>query len=134
MKKKTIAAHAATASRARALLFREGVLAGTLNEQTVGSAPRFTLTDKVAGKTRCLYVPAAMAPKVRRMTANWKELKAVLLEMSAQAREVLVEEITAMTGRPTVRKAASASSSRASVASRRKAKEARPSRSGGRRG
>ena len=100
-----MAAHAATASRARALLFREGVLAGTLNEQTVGSAPRFTLTDKAAGKTRCLYVPAAMAPKVRRMTANWRELKAVLLEMSAQAREALVEEITAMTGRPTVRQA-----------------------------
>ena len=134
MKKKTMAAHAATASRARALLFREGVLAGTLNEQTVGASPRFTLTDKVAGKTRCLYVPAAMAPKVRRMTANWKELKAVLLEMSAQAREVLVGEITAMTGRPTVRKASSAGSSRASAASRRDAKEARPSRSGGRRG
>ena len=128
-----MAAHAATASRARALLFREGVLAGTLNEQTVGSAPRFTLTDKAAGKTRCLYVPAAMAPKVRRMTANWRELKAALLEMSEQTRGALVEEITAMTGRPTVRKAASAGSSRASDASRSKAKGARPSRSGGRR-
>lgn len=134
MKKSAIAAHAATASRARALLFREGVLAGTLNEQTVGSAPRFTLTDKVEGKTRCLYVPAAMAPKVRRLTANWKELKAVLLEMSSQTREALVEEISATTGRPTVRKASSAGSSRASAASRRDAKEARPSRSGGRRG
>lgn len=134
MKKDTLAAHAATASRARALLFREGVLAGTLNEQKVGAAPRFTLTDKVAGKTRCLYVPAAMAPKVRRMTANWKELKAVLLELSAQARETLVEEITAMTGRPTVRKASSADSSRASGENRRTAEEARQSRSGGRRG
>ena len=103
MKKETMAARAATASRARTLLFREGVLSGTLNEQTVGSASRFTLTDKVAGKTRCLYIPAAMAPKVRRLTANWKELKAVLLEMSAQAREVLVGEITAMTGRPSIR-------------------------------
>ena len=128
-----MAAHAATASRARALLFREGVLAGTLNEQTVGASPRFTLPDKVAGKTRCLYVPAAMAPKVRRMTANWRELKAALLEMSEQTRGALVEEITAMTGRPTVRKAASAGSSRASGASRSKAKGARPSRSGGRR-
>ena len=98
-----MAAHATTSSRARTLLFREGVLSGTFNEQTVGSAPRFTLTDKVAGKTRCLYVPAAMAPKVRRLTANWKELKAVLLEMSAQAREVLVGEITATTGRPSTR-------------------------------
>ena len=131
MKKETMAAHAATASRARTLLFREGVLSGTLNEQTVGSVPRFTLTDKVAGKTRCLYVPAAVAPKVRRMTANWKELKAVLLEMSALTREALVEEITAMTGRPTVRKAVSGGSSRASGASRRKAEEVRPSRSAG---
>lgn len=133
MKKDTLAAHAATVSRARALLFREGVLAGTLNEQTVGSAPRFTLTDKVAGKTRCLYVPAAMAPKVRRMTANWKELKAVLLEMSEQTRGALVEEITATTGRPTVRKASSAESSRASGGSPKTAKGARRSRSGGRR-
>ena len=129
-----MAAHAATASRARTLLFREGVLMGTLNEQTVGSAPRFTLTDKVAGKTRCLYVPAAMVPKVRRLTANWKELKAVLLEMSEQTREALVEEITALTGRPTVRKAASAGFSRALGASRRKAKESCPNRTGGRRG
>ena len=129
-----MAAHAATASRARALLFREGVLAGTLNEQTVGSAPRFTLTDKVAGKTRCLYVPAAMAPKVRRMTANWKELRAVLLEMSAQAREALVAEIAATTGRPTVRKAAPGGSSGAPGGSRRTAGGARPSRTGGRRG
>ena len=53
--------------------YEKGVLAGTLNEQTVGSAPRFTLTEKEEGKTRCLYVPVAMAPKVRRMTANWKE-------------------------------------------------------------
>ena len=129
-----MAAHAATASRARTLLFREGVLSGTLNEQTVGSAPRFTLTDKVDGKTRCLYVPAVLAPKVRRMTANWKELKAVLLEMSSRSREALVAEITELTGRPTVRKAPSAASSRASGGSRRAAGAARPSRTGGRKG
>lgn len=133
MKKRLIAADAATVSRARALLFREGVLAGTLNEQTVGAAPRFTLTDKVDGKTRCLYIPAAMAQDVRRKTANWKALKGVLLEMSEQARRALVAEITEMTGRPTVPKARCARSSVASGASRKKAKGAPPSRTGARR-
>jgi len=134
MKKRTSAAEAATVSRARALLFREGVLSGTLNEQTVGQAPRFTLTDKVGGKTRCLYVPAAIAPEVRRKTANWKELKGVLLEMSEQARRALVAEITEMTGRPTVRKAGRASPPAAPGAGRKKAKGTPPSRTGAKRG
>jgi len=133
MKKRRIAAEAATVSRARALLFREGVLAGTLNEQTVGMAPRFTLTDKVDGKTRCLYIPAVFAPEVRRKTANWKELKAVLLEMSEQARRALVAEITETTGRPTVPKARRARSFAAPGASRKEAKGAHPSRTGARR-
>ena len=51
----------------RTLLLREGVIAGSLNRQTVGNASRYTLTDKVGGKTRCLYVPVSMEREVRRL-------------------------------------------------------------------
>ena len=105
MKKKTLdlAGYKATVSRLRTLLLRERVVAGSLNRQTVGSASRFTLTDKVDGKTRCLYVPVSMEAEVRRLAENWKELKSLVLEMSEWTRRDLVERITALTGRRTVR-------------------------------
>ena len=53
MKKTTqLAGYKATVSRVRTLLLRERVVSGTLNVQTVGNARRYTLTDKVEGKTR----------------------------------------------------------------------------------
>ena len=104
MKKKTDQAlYKATVSRLRTLLLRERVIAGSLNRQTVGNASRYTLTDKVDGKTRCLYVPVSMEAEVRRLAENWKELKSLVLEMSEWTRRDLVERITALTGRRTVR-------------------------------
>ena len=104
MKKRTkLAGYKATVSRLRTLLLRERVIAGSLNRQTVGNASRFTLTDKVDGKTRCLYVPVSMEAEVRRLAENWKELKSLALEMSEWTRRDLVERITALTGRRTVK-------------------------------
>ena len=104
MKKGTqLAGYKATVSRVRTLLLREGVIAGSLNRQTVGNASRYTLTDKVDGKTRCLYVPVSMEAEVRRLAENWRELKSLVLEMSEWTRRDLVERITALTGRRTVR-------------------------------
>ena len=104
MKKKTDQAlYKATVSRLRTILLREGVIAGSLNRQTVGNASRYTLTDKVDGKTRCLYVPVSMEREVRRLAENWKALKSLALEMSEWTRRDLVERITALTGRRTVR-------------------------------
>ena len=98
-KTKDLAGYKATVSRVRALLLRERVVSGTLNVQAVGSAKRYTLTDKVDGKTRCLYVPVSMEAEVRRYAQNWKELKSLMLEMSEWTRRLLAEEIAATTGR-----------------------------------
>ena len=103
MKKRTqLAGYKATVSRVRTLLLREGVIAGSLNRQTVGNASRYTL-DKADGKTRCLYVPVSMEAEVRRLAENWRELKSLMLEMSEWTRRDLVERITALTGRRTVK-------------------------------
>ena len=100
MKKTTqLAGYKATVSRVRTLLLRERVVSGTLNVQTVGNAKRYTLTDKVEGKTRCLYVPVSMEAEVRRYVENWRELKSLMLEMSEWTRRLLAEEIAATTGR-----------------------------------
>ena len=99
--KKTLdqAGYKATVSRLRTLLLRERVVSGTLNVQTAGNAKRYTLTDKVAGKTRCLYIPVSMEAEVRRYAENWRELKSLMLEMSEWTRRMLAEEIAATTGR-----------------------------------
>ena len=106
MKKRTkdLAGYKATVSRVRTLLLRERVVSGTLNVQAVGNARRYTLTDKVDGKTRCLYVPVSMEAEVRRYAENWRELKSLMLEMlmlemSEWTRRLLAEEIAATTGR-----------------------------------
>ena len=98
-KTKDLAGYKATVSRLRTLLLRERVVSGTLNVQTVGNAKRYTLTDKVDGKTRCLYVPVSMEAEVRRYAENWRALKSLLLEMSEWTRRLLAEEIAATTGR-----------------------------------
>ena len=98
-KTKDLAGYKATVSRVRTLLLRERVVSGTLNVQAVGNAKRYTLTDKVDGKTRCLYVPVSMEAEVRRYAENWRELKSLMLEMSEWTRKLLAEEIAATTGR-----------------------------------
>ena len=100
MKKETdLAGYKATVSRLRTLLMRERIVSGTLNVQKVGNAKRYTLTDKVNGKTRCLYVPVSMEAKVRKYVENWKELKVLMQEMSEMTRQLLAAEIAETTGR-----------------------------------
>lgn len=132
MKKKTHQAeYKATVSRLRTLLLRERVIAGSLNVQRVGNASRYTLTDKVDGKTRCLYIPVSMEAEVRRYAQNWKELKSLLLEMSEWTRKDLAERITALTGRRTVKPAMSPKGQKAGRdASRGKTRKAASRRKG----
>jgi hypothetical protein len=77
----------ALASRLRTLVFREGILEGTVTNMTVGESRRTTFTDKVDGKTRCLYVPQRHLQEVERLSANWREVKSILKEMSDVYRE-----------------------------------------------
>lgn len=75
------------ASRLRTLVFREGILEGTVTNMTVGESKRTTFTDKVDGKTRCLYVPQRHLQEVERLNANWREVKSILKVMSDVYRE-----------------------------------------------
>ena len=77
------------ASRLRTLVFREGILEGTVTNMLAGASKRTTLTDKADGKTRCLYVPQRHLPEVERLSANWREVKLILKEMSDLYREDL---------------------------------------------
>ena len=94
-----LARYKATVERLQTLLMCERIVSGTLNVQTVGNAKRYTLTDKVNGKTRCLYVPVSMEAKVRKYVENWKELKVLMQEMSEMTRQLLAAEIAETTGR-----------------------------------
>ena len=63
------------------------LLEGSLCRADRGDAVRFQLTDKVAGRSRTLYVPADMAMEVRQWTQNWKQAKRLLRELSELSRE-----------------------------------------------
>ena len=63
------------------------LLEGSLCRADRGEAVRFQLTDKVAGRSRTLYVPADMAMEVRQWTQNWKQAKRLLRELSELSRE-----------------------------------------------
>jgi hypothetical protein len=63
------------------------LLEGSLCRADRGDAVRFQLTDKVAGRSRTLYVPAGMAEEVRQWTQNWKQAKRLLRELSDLSRE-----------------------------------------------
>ena len=63
------------------------LLEGSLCRADRGDAVRFQLTDKVAGRSRTLYVPADMAGEVRQWTQNWKQAKRLLRELSELSRE-----------------------------------------------
>ena len=75
------------ASRLRTLVFREGILEGTVTNMTVGESKRTTFTDKVDGKTRCLYVPQRHLQEVERLNANWREGKSILKEMCVRMKD-----------------------------------------------
>ena len=63
------------------------LLEGSLCRADRGEAVRYQLTDKVAGRSRTLYVPADMAMEVRQWTQNWKQAKRLLRELSELSRE-----------------------------------------------
>jgi len=63
------------------------LLEGSLCRVDRGEAVRYQLTDKVANKSRTLYVPADMAGEVRQWTQNWKQAKRLLRELSELSRE-----------------------------------------------
>jgi len=46
---------------------------GSLCRADRGEAVRYQLTDKVANKSRTLYVPADMAEEARQWTQNWNK-------------------------------------------------------------
>jgi len=63
------------------------LLEGSLCRADRGEAVRYQLTDKPAGRSRTLYVPADMAEEVRQWTQNWKRAKRLLRELSELSRE-----------------------------------------------
>jgi hypothetical protein len=87
MKAKT-ASQMRTAAR-RALATLGPVIEGSLCASRRGGQVRWQLTDRPAGKTRTLYVPAGRAAEVREWTANWKQGKGLLRELSDVSRQEL---------------------------------------------
>jgi len=65
------------------------VIEGSLCRVRRGGGWRWQLTDRPAGKTRTLHVPAARAEEVRQWTLNWKQAKAFLKELSESSRAEL---------------------------------------------
>jgi len=65
------------------------ILEGSLCRVARGESIRYQLTDKVAGRSRTLYIPADMAGEVRQWTRNWKQAKRLLRELSDLSREEL---------------------------------------------
>jgi len=69
------------------------VLAGSLVRQPKHAS--LYLTDKVAGKTRTLYVPLNHLEDVKRWNANHKEARRLLKELSEIQRALLRAQIQA---------------------------------------
>lgn len=99
----------ALVSRLRTLCLRERILAGTFTRTQVGNSLRCTITDRVDGKTRTLFVPSDRQAEVERWNDNWKELKEIIALISeCQRAQFRLEE-----GHDTtVRKAGAAVASR----------------------
>ena len=47
------------------------------------------VTDKVAGKTRTLYIPLGWLKEVERWNQNWRKARQLLRELSALQRAIL---------------------------------------------
>ena len=84
--KKTEEERRALVSRIRTLCLRERILGGTVTRTRVGNSLRMTVTDRVGGKTRTLFVPSEMQEEVARWNANWKELRELLRRVSELKR------------------------------------------------
>ena len=89
MKQKSAPRRRADALRALAGL--GPVIEGSLCRADRGGSPRRQLTDRPAGRTRTLYVPAGRAGEVLRWAENWKRARALLKELSEASREELRE-------------------------------------------
>lgn len=86
---KHIPASRKRAAALRAFIALGPVVEGSLCRADRGGRPRRQLTDRPAGKTRTLYVPAGRAEEVRAWTANWKKAKELLKTLSDLSREEL---------------------------------------------
>lgn len=83
----------ALVSRLRTLCLRERILAGTFTRTQVGNSLRCTITDRVDGKTRTLFVPSGRQAEVERWNDNWKELKEIVALISeCQRAQFRLEE------------------------------------------
>ena len=93
-------------SRIRTLCLRGRFLDGTVTRTRIGNSLRMTVTDKVNGKTRTLFVPKEHQGRVSEWVENWRLLKAALRELSELQRSEFRREIglPAGTGAPAGRK------------------------------
>ena len=83
----------ALVSRLRTLCLRERILAGTFTRTQVGNSLRCTITDRVDGMTRTLFVPSDRQAEVERWNDNWKELKEIIALISeCQRAQFRLEE------------------------------------------
>ena len=79
----------ALVSRLRTLCLRERILGGTVTRTMVGNSLRMTVTDRVDGKTRTLFVPTDRQEEVARWNGNWKEMRELLRSLSELQRTEL---------------------------------------------
>lgn len=79
----------ALVSRLRTLCLRERILGGTVTRTMVGNSLRMTVTDRMDGKTRTLFVPADRQGEVVRWNDNWKEMRELLRALSELQRTEL---------------------------------------------
>ena len=83
----------ALVSRLRTLCLRERILAGTFTKTHLGNSLRCTVTDRVGGKTRTLFVPSGRQAEVEKWNNNWKELKEIIALISeCQRAQFRLEE------------------------------------------
>ena len=79
----------ALVSRLRTLCLRERILGVTVTRTMVGNSLRMTVTDRVDGTTRTLFVPADRQEEVARWNGNWKEMREILKSLSELQRTEL---------------------------------------------
>ena len=91
----------ALVSRLRTLCLRERILGGTVTRTRVGNSLRMTVTDRVDGKTRTLFVPTDRQEEVARWNGIWKEMREILRSLSelqrTELRVILGQESAAAT-------------------------------------
>ena len=73
-------------------------LEGSLNMSMRGGSEHWQLTDKVAGKSRTLYVPARHVAEVTASIELWRQVRQSLKELSAAAREAYANAFAGLRG------------------------------------